>query len=941
LGYKPGERGDASVYNYIHPEDRANVKSVFESLSRTPGVTYTVELRALHKTGIWKNVEVAITNMLDHPVVKGWIVNFWDVTEIKRAGEIIEKKERYYRALIENAYDVVYVMDGEGKRFYESPSTERVLGYRPGERAGESAFSNIHPEDQDAAKKTFQLALTRPGVPLQVEVRTRHKDGRWISMDVVATNLLDTEAVGGVVVNCRDITEQKKIKEVLMQQERYYRALIENSYDVVTVLDGNGMFLYESPSTERTLGFLPMERAAQSAFETIHPDDLGGAQKAFQKALENPGVPVHLEIRVRHKNGHWVHAEIEATNLLQVPAVRGIVLNSRNITERKKAEEALQQKERYFRTLIEKSYEAVGILEGNGLVRYMSPSMVNIFGYTPEERAGKSAFELIHPDDMNRAQEVFKKFVQKPGHTQTEQFRLQHKDGHYVTVDVRGSNLLEDPAVAGIVINYRDITEREKTEQALRVSEERFRWFTDVTEEGIMVHEKGIIVDLNPTLARMMGYEVSEMIGRHVSFILDSASAEKVKGYLEKGYPEGSFELRVVRKDGTSLPLMIHGRDFEYKGRKVRVSSGWDITDRIKAEEDLKKSEASFRSLIEKSPDAMIVHTLEKTIYVNEAMLRLLAYDRAEELIGLSPLVIVHPDDQTSVVARIKQLKPSEGYNPPAERRFIRKNGSLISVEVISFSILFEGQPVSVAVARDLTERQKAEQALLKYERLGAIGEMAAGMAHEIRNPLSGIDLSAQYLKKKHGDHPEALIQIQNILEQTERLKQLVNDTLDYSKDKATEDKRVLDVMELLRTSLRLAQVQYGPGNARFQVQWEVEPGRFFLLANPYRLQQVLVNLILNAFQAMGSEGKLILGCVKKDQTLTLKIEDNGPGISEENLARLFEPFFTTKNSGSGLGLSVSQRIVEAHGGKIKVERLKPRGTAFILEIPAESGGKP
>jgi len=314
-----------------------------------------------------------------------------------------------------------------------------------------------------------------------------------------------------------------------------------------------------------------------------------------------------------------------------------------------------------------------------------------------------------------------------------------------------------------------------------------------------------------------------------------------------------------------------------------------------------------------------------------------LGYDRPEELVGRSPLSMVHPDDHEMILIRIRRLKPFEGYNPPQDKRFVRKDGSYIDVETVSFSILFEGAPMVVAIARDLTDRKTTEQALLKYERLGAIGEMAAGMAHEIRNPLSGVQLSAEYLMKKFAQTPEAADQIKNILEQAVRLRQLVDDTLDYSKDKSMEALQLTDVMTLFRTSLRMAQVQYGPNQSRFKVQWKLDWNLYFLRVNPYRVQQVLVNLILNAFQAMGPEGTLTLGCEKEGGMLRLTVEDDGPGIQDKELARMFEPFFTTKTSGSGLGLSVSQKIAESHGGKIRVERIQPHGTVFTLELPAGS----
>ncbi|HET9869557.1 MAG TPA: PAS domain S-box protein [bacterium] len=816
LGYKPGERVGRSVYEYIHPEDHAGVRSVFEKLARAPGVAYRLELRARHKAGGWRHVEVAITNLLEDPAVRGWVVNFWDITELKRATEIVEKQEQYYRALTEKTHELVLLLDREAVIRYTTPSIQKILGYALADRIGKNFLELVHPEDLYRAKEIFTQTYLSTGRTMAAEFRARHRDGSWRFLEASVTNLFNHPAVEGMILNARDVTERKKADMALRDRERYFRALTENAYDVVYVIDRDGKRFYESPSTERVLGYRPGDRDPTKTFEYLHPDDQEAGRAAFRRALEAPGVPVGVELRTRHKDGRWIDMEVVATNLVDVDSVRGVVVNCRDITERKRVEEEMRRSEEKFRNLIENSRDVIAVVDREGRTFYVSPSIRPVMGYGPGEWIGRDFLELIHPEEREAARRGFEQLKGAPGGALSAQVRARHQDGSWRLVDVSCTNLLEDPTVGGVVFNYRDVTERHAAEEALR------------------------------------------------------------------------------------------------------------------------KSEENFRSLIEKSPDAMIVHTEERIHYVNEALLWMLGYGTPAELVGRSPLAVVHPDDREAVLARIRRLKPFEGYNPAQERRFTRKDGDFVDVEVVSFSILFEGRPMVVAIARDLTDRKTTEQALLKYERLGAIGEMAAGLAHEIRNPLSGIQMSAEYLQKKAGLSPEGVEQIRNILDQTGRLRQLVDDTLDHSRDKSARELQLVDVMSLARTSLRLAQVQYGPNHNRFRVEWRVDWGRHFLRVNPYRVQQVLVNLILNAFQAMAEGGVLTLGCEKEEGWLRLSVRDDGPGIPDKDLARLFEPFFTTKTSGSGLGLSVSRKIAESHGGKIRVERLKPRGTVFTLELPAE-----
>jgi len=164
-----------------------------------------------------------------------------------------------------------------------------------------------------------------------------------------------------------------------------------------------------------------------------------------------------------------------------------------------------------------------------------------------------------------------------------------------------------------------------------------------------------------------------------------------------------------------------------------------------------------------------------------------------------------------------------------------------------------------------------------------------------------------------------------------------VNDTLDFSRDTTSQEIERVDVRDLMETSLRFVQVQFGPRQSRVQVRWNFEKDRYFVWVNPNRIRQVLVNLILNAYQAMDQGGILTLDCEDDGFRIVLRVEDSGPGIPAEAQSRLFEPFFTTKKSGSGLGLSVSKRIAETYGGALRVESSVGR-TAFLVELPAGQG---
>jgi len=266
-----------------------------------------------------------------------------DVTGLVKAQQELQRKEDYYSALIENASDGMVVINGNGAIRNKTASIERVLGYRIEDDIGRSSFDFVHPDDLPKAADAFTRLIQNPGMTIRYEIRVRHADGAWRTIEVIGKNLLDDPAVTGVVANFRDITEQKRMQEALLRSEEHFRALIENSLEAMVIIDAKGLISYESPSFERLLGYKLQEHFGRSPFDHVHADDLDRVSKTFTELIKKPGVIVREELRVWHKDGSLRIVEVVGQNLLKNPAVKGVVTNIRDITERKQAEEALHQ----------------------------------------------------------------------------------------------------------------------------------------------------------------------------------------------------------------------------------------------------------------------------------------------------------------------------------------------------------------------------------------------------------------------------------------------------------------------------------------------------------------------------------------------------------------------------------------------------------------------
>jgi PAS domain S-box-containing protein len=329
----------------------------------------------------------------------------------------------------------------------------------------------------------------------------------------------------------------------------------------------------------------------------------------------------------------------------------------------------------------------------------------------------------------------------------------------------------------------------------------------------------------------------------------------------------------------------------------------------------------------------VLVHDGSKVLFGNSAAARLFGVPKPEDLVGLDIWRFVREEFKLIAVERVRRILEGQGSSSPMEQEWLRLDGTPVPIEIQGTYIPFGGKPAILAILRDITERRKTAQLLTRYERLATIGKVIAAIAHEIRNPLGVVTGMGQLLKAKLEGREEYSQELETILQHSERLKIFMNDILDYSRGMEIQKVRV-DPRELFEHSLVLARAQYGPRHASLKVDWAFPEKCPTLYLDPARMEQVLSNLILNAFQALGEKGTVTLSAETRERTLVLGVADDGPGVPSSDVAKLFEPFFTTKKEGTGLGLPISQKIVEAHGGKLEVRPRSPKGSFFFAELP-------
>jgi PAS domain S-box-containing protein len=484
LGYSGEDLIGTSALDLVDPQQRRDAEATLARLNDNPEGTAVGDFRLRHKEGGYRLLEsfgrLISTAGGDRTIV----VNARDVTERRAFDEALRHSEARYRSLIENAHDIVTILDPEGVITYQSPQLERVLGYRPSELIGQNPLAYVHPDDVAEPAGALQRILADPGETFTCEYRFRHRDGSWRTLETFGRVLVPDSPEQGIVFNTRDVTESREIQRSLEQREEHFRQLIETSHDLVQTLDSRGRIVYTGPSVEHLLGYTPDEISGGGTSDFIHPDDRSHVGEGIRRALSNPGEVIHLEYRVLHKDGRWRWFEAIGRTLSPDTAENGMVANARDVTERREAERALQEREEHFRRLIENSSDMVQLLDATGRITYTGPSVFRLLGYTPEELQDTEALSYIHPDDLEKTTAALQDMLSNSEQVLSAEYRVRHKDGRYRMFEAfAGSHFAPDGAQF-VVVNARDVTERRLAEEALALAKHDAEQAREVAERA-------------------------------------------------------------------------------------------------------------------------------------------------------------------------------------------------------------------------------------------------------------------------------------------------------------------------------------------------------------------------------------------------------------------------------------------------------------------------
>ncbi len=623
--------------------------------------------------------------------------------------------------------------------------------------------------------------------------------------------------------------------------------------------------------------------------------------------------------------------------------------------------------EDYFKELLKNNTDAFAVIDIQSNNIFQSDTFAKILGYTPEERIGKNAFEVIHPDDRNKLMQVMEAGIKKPGITEKISFRAYHKNGSIKYCEGTAKNMLHSPIVKGIIINYRDVTDRKSAEESLRNSEETFKGIFNNTTEAIYVQdEDGVFLDVNQGAVNMYGYAREELIGNTPEMVSAPGKNDlkMVIDCIQKAYngePQ-QFEFLGMRKNGEVFPKFVRLSAGNYFGKKVILAFATDITEFKKAEQELLKakenaeeSEYKVRSMFENTQIGILYCNAEgKILEANQVMLDILGSPSMEATLKIN-LLTFKPLQDNGFAQNVEKCI-SEKNIVTEDAVYTSKWGKTIFMKYYLVPVILNNKVIGVWANLNnqtdlwntqnelITAKEKAQES----DRLKSA--FLANMSHEIRTPMNAILGFGSFLKD-----PELSTEKRNyfadiINRSANHLLNLINDIVDISKIDAGQMTVIETECKLNEFLFEIYQFFHSVVTGKqieISIKKSLPDGFDVIKTDTTRLRQILINLIGNAVKFTNEGSIEIKYLISENNELEFLIKDSGIGISEKELPIIFNRFrqadetLTRNYGGTGLGLSISKACVELLGGKIVVKSEHGKGSIFSFTIPYKPVNNP
>jgi len=717
--------------------------------------------------------------------------------------------------------------------------------------------------------------------------------------------------------------------------------LIMRSADFVYIIDADSHFIAVNNSVCRALGYSQQEMLGMCVpdIDVIY-DDVSW-QKIFIR-LKKTG-SFRLETMQRNRDGEVFPVEM-TINYLLYHGREYCVGIGRDVTDSKQIEEALKESEEKYRKLIESAGAGMVTIDVSGHINYVNKTLCRMTGYEREELIGRNFLDDIEEDDRNIIFNAFNNALKGNSSGPTIEFRIRHKNGDIVWCNSNTSRIFKDDRLVGFNSVIHNITDRKKLEEALSESERKYRAVVEDQLEMICRFvPDGTITFANNAFCRFYGKTGGEIVGKSYLSLLPESQYPLFTAAIEELLTEPHkviYDIQPFSRGGVSrwMEQSMHALTGEREQVEKFQIVLRDITDRRKAEQALRDSEEQFRMIFNSIQDGFAIFELnydenEKVIdarflEINPAFEKMTGA-KANDVLGKTlwevfpTMRLMTADLWKEAISEGKNIRVGELYTRSLDKYF-RING--LSPKRGRYAILL----------CDLTDHKKMTEKLVRADRLSSLGEMAAGLAHEINNPLTGVIGLSQLIVERPGVPDNIREDLSGIHKEANRAAGILKDFLIFARGQKP-DMQAGNINEVIQSVLKL-RLTYMKKSG-IEVFTDLDGVLPLIMMDVSQIQQVLLNIILNAEYFMieaHKKGILRVATSRHDNIVRAVFQDDGPGIPPEILPSIFDPFFTTKETGkgTGLGLSISYGIISEHNGNIFAESKPGHGASFIIELP-------
>ncbi|MBT2573580.1 PAS domain-containing protein [Bacillus sp. ISL-51] len=587
------------------------------------------------------------------------------------------------------------------------------------------------------------------------------------------------------------------------------------------------------------------------------------------------------------------------------------------------------------------------VLTSNGRIMYISANCKSYFSYSQEEMMGSFLKTFLHEED----QFLVESYFYNEHHLMPCTFRLIKKDHTIVWLEA-GVEIVT-PQMEGtereIILKIKVLEEKtprmplvceQKKQQAEEQSAEaaesgEFERLVEMLPNPLFVSINGTIAYANNAMLAMLGAESKDaVIGRQSYEFIEEEYHDIVKNRIvrmQKGMEVGMIEQTWKRLDGTPVHLEVKAAPTTYKNQRAELLLLIDISSRKKFQTILQKSRERYQLLIQNSIDTIAVIHNDKWVFMNESGISLFEAATYEDLIGKNVYDQLHPCDHDSVRKRVQNIIERKTDSEIIKQSWFTFKNRLIYTEMVCIPTTFFGETAVQVILRDISERKQTEELMLKSEKLSIAGQLAAGIAHEIRNPLTAIKGFLQLMKPTMEGN-EHYFEI--VFSELSRIELILSELLMLAKPQQNAVKERVNLKKIISEVTALLETQANLKGTFIKTEYGQDS--VYINGDQNQLKQVFINLIKNAVESMPDGGTVHILMTEDEYSVNVTIKDEGDGIPENVLKRIGEPFLTTKEKGTGLGLMVTFNLIKNHQGAIQVDSKPDKGTAFKISFPKQ-----